>query len=153
MKEPPDIERLTNVLNSRKISGYGFLGDDPRSPIEIIEDDATTLVELGKTRKEVAARMQEITQAAKAGLETTVKIDDVIEAQIMEARGFIPCPWPHPGIYGKAVTTVKRTDTGNTVRWADLNIHMIEAHGFFEGRGSAFRIEPKQLVEIIFIDF
>jgi len=27
---------------------------------------------------------------------------------------------------------------------------MIEAHGFFQGRGSSFRLEPKELVDVVF---
>jgi hypothetical protein len=36
------------------------------------------------------------------------------------------------------------------MHWSDLNIHLIAKHGFFEGKGSAFRIEPKELISTIF---
>jgi hypothetical protein len=36
------------------------------------------------------------------------------------------------------------------VQWSDLSIHLIGAHGFFEGRGSFFRLEPAELVAILF---
>jgi hypothetical protein len=39
---------------------------------------------------------------------------------------------------------------GRTISWTDLNIHMIEAHGFFEGKGSFFRIEPIELQRFCF---
>jgi hypothetical protein len=31
-----------------------------------------------------------------------------------------------------------------------LNIHLIKEHGFFEGKGSPFRIEPSVLTKMIF---
>jgi hypothetical protein len=31
-----------------------------------------------------------------------------------------------------------------------LNIHLVEEHGFFEGRGAFFRIEPEELIRVIF---
>lgn len=144
------MERLEQILRSHKISGPGFLGTDERPLEEIIEADAAALYRAGKSVEEVVQRMREITEAARAGLETTVDINENLQARIIDSRGLIPCPWPHPGSYGKAVTIAARLDTGKSIRWSELNIHMIEAHEFFEGRGSYFRIDPELLVEIIF---
>jgi len=59
--------------------------------------------------------------------------------------------WPsEEGRYLKTVTTVRRTDTAEIIRWSDLSAHLIGAHGFFQGRGSAFRLEPGDLVQILF---
>ena len=126
------------------------MGDDPRSSDEIIDADATELSKLGYTTEQVASRMKSITESAKAGLENWVQIDDNHRAIVAEARGFSVCPWPHSGRYVKRVTTVERLDTGATVRWSDLNIHLIAEHGFFEGKGSTFRIEPAELTAVIF---
>ena len=52
--------------------------------------------------------------------------------------------------FAKRVTTIKLTESGEAISWSDLNIHLIEEHGFFEGKGSAFRIEPGELVRVIF---
>lgn len=150
MKDSAETDRLEKMLRAHKFSGHGFLGNDRRSITEIIESDEAALLKAGKSRRETAARMREITRQAKAGLETAVKIKDNLEALVIDVRGTLPCPWPHPGRYGKAVTTATRTDVGQSVTWSELNIHMIEYHGFFEGRGSYFRIEPEKLLEIIF---
>jgi hypothetical protein len=48
------------------------------------------------------------------------------------------------------VTTLRRTDSGQTVQWSDLSIHFIGTHTFFEGKGSFFRIEPAELVRALF---
>ncbi len=151
MKDSAETDRLEKNLRSHKFSGSGFLGSDKRSVNEIIESDEAVLLKAGKSRREIAARMRDITRLAKAGLETPVKIDDNLEAQVIDARGSLPCPWPHPGHYGKSVTTARRTDTEQSVTWTELNIHMIEEHGFFEGKGAYFRIEPRELIEVIFI--
>ncbi|MHC5179457.1 MAG: hypothetical protein ACYSOS_02915 [Planctomycetota bacterium] len=34
--------------------------------------------------------------------------------------------------------------------WTDLNIHMIAEHSFFEGTGAFFRIEPAEIISILF---
>ncbi len=94
--------------------------------------------------------MSEITNIAKCGLGTWVRVDNNLEAKTDEARGFLPCPWPHIGRFAKRVTIVRRINTSDTIKWSDLNIHLIGEHGFFQGRGSTFRIEPKNLIEMIF---
>ena len=126
------------------------MGDDPRSLEEIIAADAATVEQSGRSIPEIVTRMWEITDAARQGLETSVPVGDHLEARVVEARGRIPCPWPHAGRYPKRVVHARRTDSDVSVEWSELNIHLIEAHGFFEGRGSRFRIEPAELIAVIF---
>jgi hypothetical protein len=128
----------------------GFMGSDPRCVAEVIDADAYELSKLGYTIRQLSVRMQEITDAAIRGLGTWVEIDAHHQAMIEEARGSIACPWPHPRRFTKRVTTVKQLDAGQKIRWTDLNIHLIAEHGFFEGKGSNFRIEPSTLVAVIF---
>ena len=150
MKRSPDMQRLDEILRSSKLTSGGFLGSDTRPVEEVIEADTAAVVQAGHSLEEIADRMKAITEEAKRGLETNVRIGEKLEARTTSARGVIPCPWPHPGRYGKTVTTVRRVDTGQSIQWSDLSIHLIEAHGFFEGRGTPFRIEPRTLIEILF---
>ena len=150
MKESPQIKKLEEVLRSSKLVAGGFMGIDIRSVSEIIDIDLAQVARLGFTVEQVSGRMQEITCIATDAFGNFVKIDEKLQAKVDEAKGFLVCPWPHPGRFAKRVTTVRLIETGQTIRWSDLNIHLIEEHGFFEGKGSAFRIEPKELVKIIF---
>ncbi len=150
MKQSPNDVHLERVLRSSALVAGGFMGDDPRSVTEVVEADAGALSRRGVTTAQVAQRMKEITERAARGLGTWVEIDAHDQAMVDEARGLLPCPWPHGGYYPKRVTTLKVVASGRTFRWSDLNIHMIEAHGFFEGKGSAFRIEPAELVRVLF---
>jgi hypothetical protein len=150
MKRPPDLKRLDEMLRPSRISAHGFLGRDTRPVEEIIEADAATLARAGRTPQEVASRMREVTQAALAGQETTVRVGDTLDASAFSVRGAMPCPWPHPGRYAKTVTTARRVDSGETVRWSDLNVHMVECHGFFEGIGSPYRVDPEALLRVLF---
>ncbi len=149
-KESPQLQRLQEVLRSSKLVYGGFMGTDSRSVLDVIEADLAELSRLDITAERIAARMQEITDIAKDGLGNWVKIDENRQAMIEEAKGTLVCPWPHPGKFAKRVTTVKLNKSGQTIHWADLNIHLISEHGFFEGRGSTFRIEPQKLIRVIF---
>ena len=126
------------------------MGDDRRSVCEIIDADMAELSRLDFTREQVAERMQQITDMAISGLGMWVKVDEQRQAKIHEAKGRLICPWLHPGRCAKRVTTIMDVETGRSIKWSDLNIHLIAEHGFFEGRGSTFRIEPKELIRIIF---
>jgi hypothetical protein len=150
MKESHQNKKLEAVLRSSKLVADGFMGIDTRSVSEIIDADKNELSRLGFTSEQLAGRMQQITDTAKPGLGTWVRIDDNLEAKTDEARGFLPCPWPHAGRFVKRITIAKRIKTGETIQWSDLNIHLIGQHSFFQGKGSGFRIEPKKLIEMIF---
>ena len=150
MKNSPQMEKLEKLLRSSRIAGGGFLGNDSRPLEEIIECDSAELAETGYSRSDVVCRLKEIRSAAEKGLGAWVKVDESVEASISDTRGFLPCPWPHPGRYSKTVVTVRNIRSGMSVRLSDLNIHMIEEHGFFEGKGSPFRIEPSTLVKTVF---
>jgi hypothetical protein len=149
MKESPRMQRLDDVLRSSRLVAGGFMGSDTRSADEIINDDAVRMAGLAVTTDEIASRMRQITKKARGGLGTWVRIDNNLRAMVHDAKGRLTCPWPHPGEFDKTVTTVGRIDSPDAIRWADLNIHMIAEHGFFEGRGSPFRIEPDKLIRII----
>lgn len=137
--------KLEEILRSG-----GFLGTDTRPLEEIIETDAADLAQLGFTTGQITERMKALSDLARPGLGIPVKEGDAIEVSGDDTRGTIPCPWPHPVHCNKTVTTLRRNDTGKTVRWSELSIHLIEAHGFFQGRGSTFRLEPRDLVGNLF---
>ena len=150
MKKSPQLERLEKVLKCSKFSASGFLGDDKRNLWEIIDADASEVSRAGKTMEEVAARMQELTDRGKAGLGDWVEIGINLHVQVDDNRGMIPCPWPHHVRCLKRITTVRDPRTKTELRWSELNIHLIKEHGFFEGRGAPFRIEPSTLIRTIF---
>jgi hypothetical protein len=149
MKQSPDIVKLEEVLRSSKLVSGGFMGDDRRTLSEILQADATVLEKAGVSAEQLADRMQDITDRAIAGLGTWVDIDGKLLAKVDEAKGAIVCPWPHPASFAKRVTTVNCVKSGEAIKWSDLSIHLIAAHGFFEGDGSQLRTEPRELIRIL----
>ncbi|MBN1257113.1 MAG: hypothetical protein JXA52_05350 [Planctomycetes bacterium] len=150
MKESPQRRELEEVLRSSKLVAYGFMGMDTRHLSEIIDNDLAEVSRAGYTLEQLAGRMQEITDQAATRFGGWVEINENLRARVVEAKGRLVCPWPHPGRFNKRVTMVEHLKTGETISWSDLNIHMISEHGFFEGKGSAFRLEPEELFQMIF---
>jgi hypothetical protein len=128
----------------------GFLGSDTRPLNEIIDDDAKVLARLHYSQEDVAARMEYFFKISWETFLGDELVDGKYEVQTDVFRGKLPCPYGHVGLYRKAITSVTNSTNGISVIWTPLNIHMIRDHGFFEGKGSAFRLEPDILVRAIF---
>ncbi len=150
MKQSPNMRDLEFMLRSSRIVAGGFLGTDGRPLEEIVDADMVSLAHLGYTAAEVADRMQELTALAIPELGNPVAVGGNLTVASQDYMGRIICPWPHPMSLAKRLTTARRVDTGQSIRWTDLNIHMIAEHSFFEGKGSAFRVEPARLIKVIF---
>jgi len=143
------MEKLEDLLRSSQLVAGGFLGHDTRPIEEIIEADAAALEHLGVSPADLAGRMKDLAARARAGLGSFVPVDATLQVACDDNRGLLICPGGDGTRHNKTVTTARRTDTGKTVRWSDLSAHLIGCHGFFQGRGSPFRIEPADLVEVI----
>lgn len=132
------------------ITAGGLIGSDKRDLVQIIEEDAAAVKALGLTHGGIAIRMNEIRNAAGEGLGEYVKISDTLAARVSSVRGRLRCPFGDPGLVPKFNTTVKKLETGEELTFTDLNIHLIEKHGFYQGRGALFRLEPATLAYFIF---
>ncbi len=150
MKQSPNMRDLEFMLRSSRIVAGGFFGTDGRPLEEIVEADLVSLAHLGYSAIQVADRMQELTAMAIPQLGNPVAAGDNLTVTSQDYMGRIICPWPHPMSLAKRITVARRTDSDESIRWTDLSIHMIAEHNFFEGKGSAFRIEPGKLVHLIF---
>jgi hypothetical protein len=75
------------------------------------------------------------------------------EVRAEEHRGMIPCPWGHPqGLFYKSYVELQDKISGETLIWSDLSIHLIRDHGFSQGKGSPFRLEPRVLKQVFWSD-
>lgn len=150
MKQTPIEQKITGKMQPGIITLSGFLGNDDRHYHEIIEDDERELAKYGRTAEEIADRLDYFTQKTSESYSGPVIIDEIYEVETEITRGKLPCPFSHPGIYRKTITTLTNIKTGSTICWSGLNIHLIGKHHFFEGKGSTFRLEPEQLIKTIF---
>lgn len=150
MKRTPRMQKIEELMRSDRIVAGGLLGHDQRPVEEIIEADEAELARLDVTREALAERMTALRDRALAELGNTVSVGDKLDVWADDNRGMLICPFGDGTHCHKTVTYALRHDTGEQVQWADLNIHLVANHGFFEGRGSAFRMEPARLVEVLF---
>ncbi len=150
MRPSPEDKNPERVPQTGALNAGGFMGADLRSVDAVIAEDAATLKGLGYRVAQVAARIQELRDLARPALGNWVKVGDALQVKSEDYKGWIGCPWPHAGRFEKRITTAERLDTGQSVSWSDLNIHLIKEHSFFEGKVSFFRIEPQEIIRVIF---
>jgi len=151
MKHTPEMQRVIDRMRPGVLTLHGFLGADRRELEEILDVDDSTVAGLGVTHAELARLLQDVLEQAAAGLGTKVSVADRLRADYREVMGRIPCPWGD-GSFQKGEVTLVDDETGETLRFSPLSIHMIAAHGFYDGRGSRFRVEPAALHRMLHTD-
>ncbi|MBN2009946.1 hypothetical protein JW960_11440 [candidate division KSB1 bacterium] len=148
MKQTPDEKQILVNFQPGHITQAGFLGTDTRHLHEIIHADAVILARLNISTEQIADKLQILLDTAKAAMESSVTIDD-FNVRSTWTKGVLPCPFADPGVHDKVQVTVIRESTGESIVFSQLNIHLIKAHGFFQGVGSNYRLEPEHLVSFL----
>lgn len=149
MKQSPRLQTIQDNMQPGSISAEGFLGDDSRNLADIISSDQAAVNKLNITHAQIADKMQQLTDAGKPGLGRPERVEEIYDITVEDYRGMIPCPFQDSSKSDKRNTCALNIKTGEKYCWTDLSIHMIREHGFYEGRGSAYRLEPQMLAEFL----
>ncbi|MCX7028758.1 MAG: hypothetical protein NTU62_01385 [Spirochaetes bacterium] len=149
MKQTVQMQKAQGQMTPGVITRDGFLGDDRRLLGDILLADDAAVKALDLDHETVAARLIELRDAGMAGLGEFIDVAPHFEVRVDSVRGRLPCPFGDPGIFPKTNVTVRNRKTGREATYTDLHIHLILAHGFYEGRGCPFRLEPKDLAEVL----
>ncbi len=152
MKQTVQLTKIQEKMQPGIITRDGFLGTDRRNLIDILVEDDASVKRMDLTHEIIARRMMDLRDAGSRGLGNFISVAPHFEVRVDSVRGKLPCPFGDPGIFPKTNMTVKNLDTGKTVTFTDLHIHMIGSHGFYEGKGSPFRLEPEELASVLEIE-
>ena len=148
MKQTADYDHAQQAMRPGVISLDGLLGEDKRLLLDIIEADSAEVRRLGLTHAAIAERMRDLRAAGAKGLGTAIRVPPHFEVDVDSVRGKLPCPF-EDGVVPKTNIQVVNQALARRLRFTDLNIHLIERHGFYVGRGSPYRLEPSELMEIL----
>jgi hypothetical protein len=152
MKMSPEYVRAQENMRPGVITSDGFLGDDTRPIVEIIADDEAHIESLHLDFETVGEQMRRLMDEGRKGLGEPVTIEKWI-VQIFEARGHLPSPF-QDGIFRKVNAKVTLAEsgspTGHSLLYSDLSLHLLEKYHFLQGRGSAFRLEPRTIKRVLF---
>jgi hypothetical protein len=142
MKRSPEEQRQLERLLPSRFSGPGFLGADKRPLEEIVLADLRECRALGVEPEGLARGLNRALQKARAGLGARVELCPGVTAVYHESRGRVPSPFRGDGTFEKGEAVVTLSDAGKRLKLTALGIHLIARHGFFQGRGAPYRIEP-----------
>ncbi|MEJ5348470.1 MAG: hypothetical protein WHS46_07255 [Desulfosoma sp.] len=149
--QSPELDAVEARLRGGE-AFYGFLANDPRPLVTILSEDERTVKALGLTHQAIANRLRALTEAAKKAYGGPVVVDGIWRVELHDFRGRLPCPWGHPGLYPKTHIHLERLDTGESLQWTDLSLHLIEAHGFYQGTGSPYRLDPRKVASVCAVE-
>ena len=149
MKKNPAMQKIYDNMQPGVLSLHGFLGTDDRDVELIIDHDAAELESSGETAETIAEGLERVRDKALEGLGDYVSIGEGFMARADSIRGKLPCPFEHKGLFRKTVISLRGPGINGDLLFTDLGIHLIKEHGFFQGKGSPFRIEPLQIAEIL----
>lgn len=148
MKEIPNEHALRLRLGPGVLSSEGFLGHDERAIATIVADDQARLEAAGLSIPEAADILERVVTAAEAALETPVKLfGGHVTAQLVEAMGRLPCPFACGFRAHKGIVTI--TVEGDIWQFTPLAAHLLRAHGFLQGVGSPYRLDPDRLITLV----
>jgi hypothetical protein len=149
MKQTVQMRKAQERMAPGAITRDGFLGDDRRPLADILLADEAAVKALDLEHEGIAARMVKLRDAGMAGLGEFIDAAPHFEVRVDSVRGRLACPFGDPGIFPKTNITVRNTRTGRELTYTDLHIHLVGVHGFYEGRGCPFRLEPRDLAEVL----
>ena len=148
MKETPEDKSLEDRLGASPFSGEGFLGTDPRTVDEIIADDLRTLDRLGLPKERLLAALRDVFDRARAELGGEIPVRPGVVAVAHESMGRIPSPFRGDGVFEKGDVVVAAA-SGEGFILTSLGLALIEKHGFFQGRGSRYRVDPARAAALL----
>ncbi len=149
MKKNPAEQPIRDRLEPGALSIEGFLGNDERPLADIIAADTGEIEAAGLTVEELGKFIESLHIAADSGMESRVPMfDGRIQVRAVETMGRIPCPFACRARCHKAVIEVTDEKENVLIRFTPLDAHLIREHGFFQGKGSVYRIEPAELIKL-----
>ncbi|MFA4838922.1 MAG: hypothetical protein WC703_05555 [Candidatus Neomarinimicrobiota bacterium] len=149
MTNPINDEAVKTNLHASKFSADGFLGNDNRSPEEIVAADEQAMKERGIELRELVALLKSAYQKARDAFGVEIELRPGVTAVYYESMGWIPSPFPGDGVFEKGEVTITETQTGRQLILTPLAIHLIETYRFFQGIGCRYRIDPVVAVELL----
>jgi hypothetical protein len=152
------LDEIEARMRPGRFSQAGFLG--PRERLrDVLAADASELDDLGVSAHALAAQLRTLLEAAVASRSVITPVGQY-EVRVQRYKGPQICPFapqPHenpcPAGGGARFASID-WEIRNTRRHVRLSgpgliVHLIDAHAFFEGRQSPYRVAPRALAGLL----
>jgi hypothetical protein len=148
------IAQLEADMRPKKVSSSGFLGADENLLDILTADNRYVVDELGLTHQELARHLHAMgaigdwQELHKKGGAEFLYHGKRFKVRVEHTRGFVPSPF-RDGTKSGSNATVTNVETGKKMRYGLLVPYMVERYGFYEGKGTSYRLEPSAVVEVL----
>lgn len=152
MKKSPSEKALMRNLSPSKFSAQGFLGSDSRPVDEIVNEDRAVLARHHVSKEALGQALTNAYDMAQKALGADILIRTGVTAKFYESMGRVPSPFQGDGVFEKGEVVLKDLQDDEGIIITRLGIHLIKKHGFFQGKGSPYRIDPLTAITLLKID-
>lgn len=146
------VAELEEDMRPGRLSTAGFLGKDERLLDVLAADNRFVVEELGLAHQELARHLRLLgAVAVREALEGPKEIayhGRRYRLQAKQFRGFVKSPF-EDGTRTNGEATVENLGNGRKLTYSLLVPEMIERYGFYEGKGTRFRVEPRAVVAVL----
>jgi hypothetical protein len=160
-KNATALIRKIGEINGRKIadleadmrpeaaSTKGFLGADEGLLGVLAEDNRFVVDESRLTHQAIAQHLLVLAAIGEKVKQAEFRYHGRrFRVRLIYSRGFQPSPFGD-GTETNVVTVARNLDSGKEVRYSVLVPEMIRRYGFYEGRGTPYRVEPLKVLEVL----
>lgn len=129
-------------------SDKGFLGAEERLLDVLIADNETVVKRLKLTHQTVATHLLAVAAIGEKLKGTPFLYHGrPFKVTVRRFRGFQFSPF-QDDTETNAEATVENLDSGHKLEYSLLAPQMIERYGFYEGKGTPYRVDPERVVEV-----
>ncbi|MDP8256432.1 MAG: hypothetical protein P9M14_11840 [Candidatus Alcyoniella australis] len=147
MKQSPQLDEVQRKMQPGRIVINGMLGHDQRPLVEILTADQGRVNALDLSHEQIADFLSNLLEIGRDGLGDPIHAGQLV-VQVEHFRGRTPCPWAD-GVFPKVLMRLRHEPSARAMQVSALGIHMIHVHGFYQGRGSQYRVEPELIAELM----
>ncbi len=149
-----DLEKdMRPGAKSRVGSTAGFLGADEKLLDVLAADNKYVVDELGLTHQELARHLHAMGTIGFWQMDQKKAESEFLyhgrrfKVRLLLTAGSQPSPFLDETASG-ANAVVENLDNGKKLDYALLVPYMIERYGFYEGKGTPYRVDPKKMGEV-----
>jgi hypothetical protein len=127
----------------------GFLGSEERLVDLLAEDNRYVVDELGLTHQELGRHLRALGEiSSKAGGKEFRYQGRRFKGSVRRSQWHQASPF-RDGTISNGLAIVDNLDNEKRIEYSLLMPDLIERYGFYEGKGTPYRLEPKKILEVL----
>lgn len=141
------IAELEASMRPGKLSRSGFLGKE-EGLLEVLTADNDWVVKSGLTHQELARHLLLLDSIGRRETGPFLYQGVRFRATVILTDGFQDSPF-QDGTKTNADVILENLDNGEAIKYSPLVPLMVERYGFYEGKGTSYRVDPKAIVKVL----